>query len=225
MLTILSLLAACPGAQLLQHQVHTGEGADPQLQLRDTDRQALADLSLPVVRREAESKKRTTSKRGKKPNGNKLKQNKRKGRKASKKWENNNNKRATKKKRNKATRRNTKKKGRKQRKGSKGKKKNGKRIRKQNMKGKRSKKKKRGKKGGKKDSSRRKLKKKQRQSSNCSVLSCLNEMVFSLKIEKDTVRNFLAQEKRVNAKTNLMSMTTRLRLILLHIKMFRKQTI
>ena len=149
--------------------------------------------------------------------------------------------------------RNTKKKGRKQRKGSKGtrkmkgrdnaknrkktvvgkgtggKKKNGKRIRKQNMKGKRSKKKKRGKKvgknRGKKKSGRRRLKKKQRQSSNCSVLSCLNEMVFSLKIEKDTVRNFLAQEKRVNAKTNLMSMTTRLRLILLHMKMFRKQTI
>ena len=42
--------------------------------------------------------------------------------------------------------------------------------------------------------------------SKCSVLSCLNEMVFSLKIEKDTVRNFLAQEKRVEAKTTLMSM-------------------
>ena len=120
-------------------------------------------------------------------------------------------------------------------------KKNGNQIGKKNMEGKRSKKKKKGKKRGmkrgkkgvkkrgkkrrKNDSGRRRLKKKQRQSSNCSVLSCLNEMVFSLKIEKDTVRNFLAQEKRVNAKTNLMSMTTRLRLILLHMKMFRKQTI
>ena len=81
MLTILSLLAACPGAQLLQHQVHTGAGADPQLQLTDTDRQAFADLSLPVVRREAESKKKTKSKRGKKAKGNKLKQDISKGRK------------------------------------------------------------------------------------------------------------------------------------------------
>ena len=40
---------------------------------------------------------------------------------------------------------------------------------------------------------------------SCSPLSCLNDMVFALKIEKNTVKNFLAQERRLNAKINLMS--------------------
>merc|ERR1711988_799237 len=111
------LVVTVGGAQLLQHQVHTGAGADPQLQLTDTDRQPFADLSLPVVRREAESKKKTKSKRGKKAKGNKLKQGISKGRK---KEGNNNKNRATKKKRNKAKRGNTKKEGRKQNQGSKG---------------------------------------------------------------------------------------------------------
>ena len=35
-------------------------------------------------------------------------------------------------------------------------------------------------------------------------LICLNNMVRALKIEKDTVRNFLAQEKRVHSKLKLM---------------------
>ena len=35
-------------------------------------------------------------------------------------------------------------------------------------------------------------------------LVCLNNMVRALKIEKDTVRNFLAQEKRVHSKLKLM---------------------
>ena len=43
-----------------------------------------------------------------------------------------------------------------------------------------------------------------RQSTNCSALTCLNNMVLSLKIEKATVRNFLAQEKRVASKLKLM---------------------
>merc|ERR1712032_646601 len=43
-----------------------------------------------------------------------------------------------------------------------------------------------------------------RQFSNCSASECLNNMVKALKIEKDTVRNFLAQEKRVQSKINLM---------------------
>merc|ERR1711953_392388 len=86
------LVVTVGGAQLLQHQVQTGAGADPQLQLRDTDRQALADLSLPVVRREAESKKRTENKLEKKAKGKKLKQSKRRGRNASKKKGNDNKK-------------------------------------------------------------------------------------------------------------------------------------
>merc|ERR1711953_674101 len=107
-------------ARLLQHQVQTGEGGNPQLQLTDTDRQTLADLSLPVVRREAESKKRTENKLGKKAKGKKLKQSKRRGRNASKKKGNDNKKRATKKKRNKTKGDFKKKKGRKQKKDRKG---------------------------------------------------------------------------------------------------------
>ena len=40
---------------------------------------------------------------------------------------------------------------------------------------------------------------------SCGTLSCLNNMVFALKTEKNTVNNFLAQERRLNAKINLMS--------------------
>lgn len=43
---------------------------------------------------------------------------------------------------------------------------------------------------------------------NCRKSDCLNEMVFALKIEKDTVKNFIAQEKRLTAKINLMSKYT-----------------
>ena len=45
-----------------------------------------------------------------------------------------------------------------------------------------------------------------KQFSNCSDLTCLNNLVFSLKIEKDTIRNFLAQEKRIATKLRLMGM-------------------
>ena len=41
-------------------------------------------------------------------------------------------------------------------------------------------------------------------SSACSNLTCLNSLVSVLKFEKDTVRNFLAQEKRTNNKLSLM---------------------
>ena len=40
---------------------------------------------------------------------------------------------------------------------------------------------------------------------SCSDLDCLNTLVFALKIEMNTVRNFMAQEKRVRSKRNLMS--------------------
>ena len=45
-----------------------------------------------------------------------------------------------------------------------------------------------------------------RQSSSaaCSNLTCLTALVSVLKFEKDTVRNFLAQEKRTNSKLSLM---------------------
>merc|ERR1712025_667410 len=52
----------------------------------------------------------------------------------------------------------------------------------------------------------RKLKgRKQKQSNDsCQTLDCLNNLVQALKLEKDTVRNFLAQEKRVKAKISLL---------------------
>ena len=43
-----------------------------------------------------------------------------------------------------------------------------------------------------------------RQDSSCSNLTCLTALVGVLKIEKDLVRNFLAQEKRVGSKLALM---------------------
>merc|ERR1711892_1538831 len=39
---------------------------------------------------------------------------------------------------------------------------------------------------------------------SCQTLECLNDLVQTLKVEKDTVRNFLAQEKRVASKISLM---------------------
>merc|ERR1712106_868232 len=39
---------------------------------------------------------------------------------------------------------------------------------------------------------------------SCQTLECLNDLVQTLKVEKDTVRNFLAQEKRVQSKIKLM---------------------
>merc|ERR1712151_636428 len=46
---------------------------------------------------------------------------------------------------------------------------------------------------------------KQKQSNDsCQTLDCLNNLVQALKLEKDTVRNFLAQEKRVKAKISLL---------------------
>merc|ERR1711973_231910 len=55
----------------------------------------------------------------------------------------------------------------------------------------------------KKRKSKKKVKKSSRQT-ECLKLECLNNLVFSLKIERDTVRNFLAQEKRINSKLRLM---------------------
>merc|ERR1711962_456454 len=43
-----------------------------------------------------------------------------------------------------------------------------------------------------------------RQEGICQNLTCLNSLVLTLKLEKDTVRNFLAQEKRIKSKMNLM---------------------
>ena len=130
-------------------------------------RQSLADVVLPLVKRETREKKKETSKIRKKKRSKKV------GKKKSGNG------------------------GQKRRKGG------NKKLSKKSKKDKKNQKPKKGKR--KKNCKRGNCKKHQRQS-ECSVLSCLNEMVFSLKIEKDTVRNFLAQEKRVTAKTTLMSM-------------------
>ena len=39
---------------------------------------------------------------------------------------------------------------------------------------------------------------------SCQDLICLTNLLQALKVEKDTVRNFLAQEKRVQSKIKLM---------------------
>ena len=59
---------------------------------------------------------------------------------------------------------------------------------------------------GRKDKKKRKEKGNARQTSTaaCSNLTCLTALVSVLKFEKDTVRNFLAQEKRTNSKLLLM---------------------
>merc|ERR1712228_646371 len=43
-----------------------------------------------------------------------------------------------------------------------------------------------------------------KQTDSCQSLDCLNNLVQTLKVEKDTVRNFLAQRKRVKNKLQLM---------------------
>ena len=66
-------------------------------------------------------------------------------------------------------------------------------------------KKKRNKMRGRKDKSRRqKGSARQTTTAACSNLTCLTALVSVLKFEKDTVRNFLAQEKRTNSKLVLM---------------------
>ena len=58
---------------------------------------------------------------------------------------------------------------------------------------------------GRKDKSRRqKGSARQTTTAACSNLTCLTALVSVLKFEKDTVRNFLAQEKRTNSKLVLM---------------------
>ena len=179
-------------------------------QLREAELQPLDDLKLSVVRREAgpqEKKKAKKGKRGKKGrrNGAQTKiTRKNKGSLNGSRRSNKKNGKSKKSKKNGNRKRKNKKGGRKKLKGGQ-KKKN--RQNKKKGKGKRKGKGKKKCKGSKCKNKRQKIRTNQRQS-NCSVLTCLNEMVFSLKIEKDTVRNFLAQEKRVNAKTNLMSKST-----------------
>ena len=65
-------------------------------------------------------------------------------------------------------------------------------------------KKKRRNRGGKRQ---RKSKKKTklRQSSSCQNISCLNNLLQVLKIDKDTVQNFMQQKKRLDKKLNLAS--------------------
>ena len=66
-------------------------------------------------------------------------------------------------------------------------------------------KRKRNKMRGRKDKARReKGNGRQTTTSACSNLTCLTALVSVLKFEKDTVRNFLAQEKRTNNKLDLM---------------------
>ena len=44
-----------------------------------------------------------------------------------------------------------------------------------------------------------------RQSSTCSEISCLNNLLQVLKVDKDTVQNFIQQKKRMESKLGLLS--------------------
>ena len=77
---------------------------------------------------------------------------------------------------------------------SKGKKRNKSKIKRKRKKTRGRKEKKRGQKGN----------ARQTTTAACSNLTCLTALVSVLKFEKDTVRNFLAQEKRTNSKLVLM---------------------
>ena len=44
-----------------------------------------------------------------------------------------------------------------------------------------------------------------RQSSSCQNISCLNNLLQVLKIDKDTVQNFMQQKKRIDKKLSLAS--------------------
>ena len=67
----------------------------------------------------------------------------------------------------------------------------------------RKKKRRNGKDKKKKKTSKWKKKKKLRQSSSCQNISCLNNLLLVLKIDKDTVQNFMQQKKRIDKKLNL----------------------
>ena len=155
------------------------------------DNIAQMDIEKTLEREKREAKKRAkkklsngTKKRNKGKNG--------KGKRSEKGQKNSNKKKGAKK--GKGTRKSKKGSKTKMKKSSKTKK-NGKSNKKNgsNKKGKKKKKRK----------NKKKVKKSSRQT-ECLKLECLNNLVFSLKIERDTVRNFLAQEKRINSKLRLM---------------------
>ena len=91
----------------------------------------------------------------------------------------------------------------------KGKKRNGRKIKRKKT-GKKGKKRNKDKIKRKRNKLRRRKPKKRKQEGRqtttaaCSNLTCLTALVSVLKFEKDTVRNFLAQEKRTNSKLQLM---------------------
>merc|ERR1711915_215883 len=66
------------------------------------------------------------------------------------------------------------------------------------------KKKKNGNRKSKKSKGQKSRKSKKKKTDSCQSLDCLNNLVQTLKVEKDTVRNFLAQRKRVKNKLQLM---------------------
>ena len=152
-------------------------------------------------------KKKKKKKEGKKEKGIKKKKN-RKGKKSKGEKGKGKLKNGKKKKRKNGKTRSGGKSKKKKKKGGK-KNKKGKRKNKGKKRNKKKLKRKRNKMRGSKKSKKRRNKQKgnklrQTTTAACSNLTCLTALVSVLKFEKDTVRNFLAQEKRTNSKLTLM---------------------
>ena len=190
-ITVLVLVVISPttaGEDQLPAQVHQGPPALHQRVLRATGEKKVkknrkkknGQASKKKKRRsrklDKKSKKATKSKRGRKLKGRKRKKDKKVNKKRRKQG-----KRGKKNKNTKRNRRRKTKKDKKKRK--KGKRKNKKKRRK----GKWTKK--------------RKIQ--SRQSSSCQNISCLNNLLQVLKIDKDTVQNFMQQKKRIDKKLSL----------------------
>ena len=63
-----------------------------------------------------------------------------------------------------------------------------------------------------------------RQIDSCQTLDCLNNLVQTLKVENNTVRNFLNQQKGVDSKLKLMSKQLKCSKLAKNQNLFRKQT-
>ena len=191
-LVLVVISSTTAGEEQLPAQVHQGPPALHQRVLRATG--------------EKKVKKNNKKKNRKKKNGQASKKKKRRSRKLDKK-----SKKATKNKRGrklKGRKRNKDKKVNKKRNKNKGKgrKKKTKRNRRRKTK-KDKKKRKKGKRKNKKKRRKGKWTKKRKiqsgQSSSCQNISCLNNLLQVLKIDKDTVQNFMQQKKRIDKKLSL----------------------
>ena len=165
---------------------------------RKSEKKSVSGTEKKKKKKGEKKKNEKNVKKGKNRKGKKIKEGKEKGklRKGRKKKKKNGKKRnggKSKKNKKKTSKKNKKSKRKSKRNKNKGKKKNKNKI-----------KRKRNKMRGRKPKRKEKGNLRQTTTAACSNLTCLTALVSVLKFEKDTVRNFLAQEKRTNSKLVLM---------------------